>query len=103
MTSGERQIERILHGLIRARRKYEEPISFGKRRMTEPAAYKWHTAYQSAVLGTGPGTPAGRITTALQAIDQRLASPPAINDAEHNEIQDALLVLHALKAQGPLE
>ena len=30
-------------------------------------------------------------------------SPPTIDDAEHDEIQDALLVRHALKAQGLLE
>jgi hypothetical protein len=71
--------------------------------MADPAAYKWHAAYQSAVLATGPGTLQVRIAQALKAIDAWRASPPTIDDAEHDEIQDALLVLHALKAQGPLE
>ena len=61
--------------------------------------YKWSAAYQSAVSATGPGLLGSRIADALSAIEARLDSPPPVDDAEHNEIQDALLVLQALKAE----
>jgi len=67
--------------------------------MAGPAVYKWSAAYQRAVLGTDPGLLGSRIAEALRLIQARLDPPPAVDDAEQNEIQDALLVLHALKAE----
>jgi len=67
--------------------------------MADPAAYTWHAAYQTAVLGTGPGSLGSRISAAFTSIQERLNSPPAVDDAEHREIEDALLVLHALRAE----
>ena len=67
--------------------------------MADPATYKWHAAYQAAVLATGPGLLGSRINEALRLIQVRLDSPPPVDDAEHNEIQDAVLVLNALKVE----
>jgi hypothetical protein len=67
--------------------------------MTDPMTYKWYAAYQGAVLGTGPGVLGSRINEALSAIKARLDSGPPLDDAEYHEIQDALLVLNALKAE----
>jgi hypothetical protein len=67
--------------------------------MADPAANRWYAAYQAAVLGTGPGPPGSRIAEALSAIRARLDSPPTVDDAEYNEIQDAVLVVQALKAE----
>jgi hypothetical protein len=67
--------------------------------MADPAAYKWSEACQAAVLGTGPGHPESRIAGALRAIEARLDSPSTVDDTEHNEIQDAVLVLQALKVE----
>jgi len=67
--------------------------------LADRAAYKWYAAYQSAVSATGPGTLGSRIADAMRAIEARLDSPPPVDDAEHSEIQDAVLVLQALKAE----
>ena len=65
--------------------------------MADPTTYKWSAAYQAAVLATGPGLLGSRINQALRVIQARLDSPPPVDDAEHQEIQDAVLVLRALK------
>jgi outer membrane PBP1 activator LpoA protein len=67
--------------------------------MADPAAYTWHAAYQTAVLGTGAGSLGSRIAAAFTSIQERLNSSPAVGDAEHREIEEALLVLHALRAE----
>jgi hypothetical protein len=67
--------------------------------MADPAAYTWYAAYQTAVLGTGPGSLGSRIAEAFTLIQQRLNSSPVVDDPEHYEIEDALLVLHALRAE----
>ena len=65
--------------------------------MTDPRTYKWSAAYQAAVLADGPGLLGSRINEALKKIQARLDSPPPVDDAEHSEIQNAVLVLQALK------
>jgi hypothetical protein len=67
--------------------------------MADPAAYTWYATYQTAVLGTGPGLLGSRIAEAFTSIQERLNSSPAVDDAECHEIEDALLVLHALRAE----
>jgi hypothetical protein len=67
--------------------------------MADPAAYTWYAAYQRAVLGTGPGSLGSRIAEAFTSIQERLNSSAPVDDAEHDEIEDALLVLHALRAE----
>lgn len=67
--------------------------------MADPATYKWSAAYQDAVLANGPGSVGSRIAEALSAIKARLESGPPVDDAEYHEIQDAVLVLQALKAE----
>jgi hypothetical protein len=67
--------------------------------MADPAAYTWFAAFQTAVLGTGPGSFGSRIAAAFTLIQERLNSSPAVDDAEHREIEGALLVLHALRAE----
>ncbi len=67
--------------------------------MADPVAYKWYAAYEAAVLGAGPGSPGSRIAGALRMIEVRLDSSSTVDDTEHNEIQDAVLVLQALKAE----
>ena len=67
--------------------------------MADPAAYTWHAAYQTAVLGTGAGSLGSRIAAAFTSIQERLNSSLAVDDAEHREIEEALLVLHALRAE----
>jgi hypothetical protein len=64
--------------------------------MADPTTHKWYSAYQAAVFSTSPGTLRDRIAEALSVIKARLDSPPPIDDTEHNEIQDAMLVLKAL-------
>jgi hypothetical protein len=65
--------------------------------MADPAAYMWYAAYQTAVLGTGHGSPGSRIAIAFTSIQERLKNSRSVDDAERKQIQDALLVLHALK------
>jgi hypothetical protein len=65
--------------------------------MTDRRTYTWSAAYQAAVLATGPGLLGSRINEALKQIQARLDSPPPVDDIERNEIQDAVLVLQALK------
>jgi hypothetical protein len=67
--------------------------------MADPRTYKWSAAYQDAVLANGPGLVGSRINETLGLIQARLDSQPPVDDAERNEIQDAVLVLHALKAE----
>jgi len=67
--------------------------------MADPRTYTWSAAYQTAVLATGPGLLGSRINEALRLIQARLDSSPPVDDAERGEIQDAVLVLHALKAE----
>jgi len=67
--------------------------------MADPAAYTWHADYQTAVLGTGPGSLGSRIEAAFTSIQKRLNSSLPVDDAEHHEIEEALLVLHALRAE----
>ena len=65
--------------------------------MADPRTYTWSAAYHAAVLATGPGLLGSRINEALRLIQARLDSPPPVDDAEHDEIEDAVLVLRALK------
>jgi hypothetical protein len=65
--------------------------------LADPTVYQWYAAYQAAVLATGPGLLVSRINEALRQIQARLDSPPPVDDAEQHEIQDAVLVLQALK------
>jgi hypothetical protein len=65
--------------------------------LADPRNYSWAAAYQAAVLATGPGLLGSRINEALRLIQARLDSPPPVDDAERDEIQDAVLVLQALK------
>jgi hypothetical protein len=67
--------------------------------MADPAAYTWYAAYQTAVLGTEPGWLGSRIDAAFASIQERLNWSSAVDDAERHEIEDALLVLHALRAE----
>ena len=67
--------------------------------MADPATYTWYAAFQTAVLGKGAGSLGSRIATAFTLIQERLNSSPAVDDAEHREIEGALLVLHALRAE----
>jgi hypothetical protein len=67
--------------------------------LADPAAYTWFAAFQTAVSGTGSGSLGFRIATAFTLIQERLNSSPAVDAAEHREIEGALLVLHALRAE----
>jgi hypothetical protein len=67
--------------------------------MADPRTYKWSAAYQDAVLANSPGPVGSRIAEALRAIKVRLESGPPVDDVEYHEIQDAVLVLQALKAE----
>jgi isoaspartyl peptidase/L-asparaginase-like protein (Ntn-hydrolase superfamily) len=65
--------------------------------MADPSEYTWYGAYQTAVSGTGHGSLGSRIANAFTSIQERLKYSRSVDDAERKQIQDALLVLHALK------
>jgi hypothetical protein len=71
--------------------------------MADPTTYTWYAAYQAAVSADDPATLRVRIAHAFRTIEERLRATTGIDDAEYNEIQDAVLVLGALKAELPPE
>ena len=67
--------------------------------MNSPEDYPWEAAYVSAISEADNSKMIGRITTALQAIDDRLVSSAEIGDLEYQAIREAWKAVAALKSE----
>jgi len=67
--------------------------------MGHPSPYSWIAAYESATSEIDSARLNIRIAEALTAIEERLDGPTKLDDAEHKEIQNALLALQMRSAQ----
>jgi hypothetical protein len=65
----------------------------------KPSRYSWFAAYESAALETDFTRLNARVEDALNAIESRLDGPARLEEAEHKEIQNALLSLQSLSAE----
>ena len=68
--------------------------------MLNPAIYTWYAAYHAAVLEPDSAKMPNRIDAALRAIEDRLAGPAQIDDAEQTAIAEARAQLAAVRSRA---
>jgi hypothetical protein len=65
-----------------------------------PEIYTWYAAYHAAVLEPDSANMPNRVDTALKGIEDRLAGPAQIDDAEQTAIAEARARLAAARSRA---